>query len=101
MSSRDVDAFLDKTRSDDSLQELLAAGSLEDFVSAAAKEGLVFTTAELQAALARRAGSAELGDEDLEKVAGGANASGVLGSSVRSQLPRACLSFGGKRGLAE
>jgi len=100
MSSSTVEAFLERARSDEKVQALLAAGGLQDVVAEAAREGFQITVTELEDALARRAGSAELRDEDLEKVAGGANASGVIGPSIHSQMPQRASGFGPKGGLA-
>jgi len=76
MSSEGISTFFDKLDDqtfDDECQEAMATASLDAMVRVGAKHGLEFTAEELAAALEDRAADfdAEIGDDELDAVAGG------------------------------
>ena len=75
MSEEQLKAFLEKVKSDTSLQEKLKAASDAGAVVAIAKDaGFAITAEEIQS---MQSATMELSDEELEVVAGGLNAACV------------------------
>ena len=69
MSEEQLNAFLEKVKSDTSLQEKLkAAGSIEAVIEIAKAAGFAITAEDIQS---MQSATAELSDEELEGAAGG------------------------------
>ena len=83
MSVDEIKRFQADAQSNKDLQkEILDAGNDIDAIAAcAAKNGYSFTADELKSAIAAKSGS-ELGDDDLEKVAGGAVVNVVASAAI-------------------
>ncbi len=73
MSEEQLKAFLEKVKTDTSLQEKLKAAADADAALAIAKEaGFVITTEDIQS---MKSATTELSDDELEGVAGGGDSS--------------------------